>query len=203
MAKGEQTVAPLRSPMMEAQTTAVPLCVDLDGTLIFTDLLWVSLVQQCKCRPWHLLFALACLWQGRARLKRRLAIPTALNLSVLPYNTHLLRFLRAEASRGRALYLVTGSDILLAEQVATYLPVFHEVIASDGRRNLTGKKKAAVLVARFGTGGFDYVGNSRSDFAVWAKARHAFVVNLTPRAYRRALRRFAVRGVFPGPELPQ
>ncbi len=42
--------------------------------------------------------------------------------------------------------------------------------------NLKGAAKAAALVERFGEGGFDYVGDTRADLPVWAKAQDAWVV---------------------------
>ena len=43
------------SPAVTEPKEIVPLCVDLDGTLIKTDLLWESLVRLLKNNPLYLL----------------------------------------------------------------------------------------------------------------------------------------------------
>ena len=50
-----------------------PLCVDLDGTLIKTDLLWESVVKLLKTAPWKAFLLTVWLIRGKASLKSRLA----------------------------------------------------------------------------------------------------------------------------------
>jgi 4-hydroxybenzoate polyprenyltransferase len=151
--------------------------VDLDGTLILSDLLWESLVRLLKTKPWWAP-AIPFWWSGgRARLKAALAARVEVDPATLPYNQPFLDFLRAEKERGRTLLLVTASDAALAKQVADHTGLFAEVLASDGRTNLRGRNKGARLAERFGKGGFDYAGNSTVDLPVWEQARQALVVN--------------------------
>ena len=178
-------------------TPAVPLCVDLDGTLIKTDLLWVSLVRLLRRNP--LWLALLPWWwtKGRAALKRQIASRIGpLEVCRLPYNPEFLDFLRAEHRRGRPLILATASDGALARQVADHLGLFCEVLASDGKTNLRGAAKLRRLVERCGEGGFDYAGNSAVDLAVWPRARAAVVVNATEALARRAAQLTKVAGTF-------
>lgn len=158
----------------------VPLCVDLDGTLIASDLLWESLVALLHNRPWLVVLVPWWLIQGRAVLKRRLAENTALDPALLPFRREFLDFLRKEKAAGRRLLLVTASDETFARRVAAETGVFDEVMASDGRTNLKGRQKAAALVARFGAKGFDYAGDSLADVPVWAEARRAILVHAGP-----------------------
>lgn len=64
----------------------------------------------------------------------------------------------------------------LATRVAAHLGIFDEVLASDGIVNLVGSRKRNVLETRFGKGGFDYIGDSRRDLAIWQIARQSYVV---------------------------
>jgi hypothetical protein len=175
-------------PPAASQFPTVPLCVDLDGTIIRTDLLWETLVQLLGRNPLNL-FLVPFWWRrGRARLKAELAARTKVDVALLPYYQPLLEYLRAER-KVRPIILATASDRALAEQVAGYLDLFTEVMASDGQTNLRGKTKLAALTARFGVRGFDYAGNSSVDLAVWAGARQAIVVgrdSLADQARRRA-----------------
>jgi len=85
---------------------------------------------------------------------------------------------------GCKVLLVTASDQLIADAIAAHLKVFDEAIGSDGATNLKGAAKAALLVKRFGRGGFDYAGDSAADIPVWEAARHAYAVNPAPAAGR-------------------
>ncbi len=178
---------------------AVPLCVDLDGTVIRTDLVWESLVRLLRRNPLYL--AVLPFWwlRGRAWLKRRIAERTRVDVATLPCHQSFLDFLRGERRQGRQVCLVTAADDRLAGAVAAHLGLFTEVLASDGHTNLRGKVKAARLVERFGEGGFDYAGNSSVDLPVWAWARQALIVNASPGLAARAAKRATVSRVFGSP----
>ena len=155
----------------------VPLFVDLDGTLIKTDLLIESAFFLLKKQPWMLLAMLYWLAFGRARLKEEIAIRSALDFSVLPLQKEFVEYLNGEAKQGRTLYLATASDRRLAEPVAKRLGIFKQVLASDGHRNLKGARKLEAILALCNNSAFDYAGNARVDLAIWAKARRVIVVN--------------------------
>lgn len=176
---------------------AVPLCVDLDGTLLNTDMLWESLKDAARRRPWVLLLVPVWLLQGRAHLKRRLAARAQVDPATLPFHHGFVAFLRDEKARGRRLVLATASDQALAERIAERFDLFAEVLGSDGRRNLRGRAKAAVLTERFGLRGFDYAGNSAMDLNVWVAARQAIVVNASAELLAQARQRATVARVFP------
>ena len=164
----------------------VPLCVDLDGTVIRTDLVWESLVRLLRRNPLYLV-ALPFWWlRGRAWLKRQMAARTRVDVATLPYHETFLEFLQSERQRGRHVCLVTAADDRWAGAVAAHLGLFTEVLASDGRTNLRGSVKAARLVERFGERGFDYAGNSPADLPVWARARQALVISDSPGLAARA-----------------
>jgi 4-hydroxybenzoate polyprenyltransferase len=156
-------------------TQDVPLCVDLDGTLLRTDLFYESLLVLLARNPFHLFLLPLWLWRGKAALKREVASRVTLDMTTLPYDDRVIAVLAASNRRQRV--LCTASDSLFAEQVAAHLGLFDLVLASDGELNLSGKQKAAVLVGHFGERGFDYAGNEAADLHVWRHARRAWVVN--------------------------
>ena len=155
----------------------VPLCVDLDGTLIHSDLLLESFLLLIKRNPLYLLLVPLWLLGGKARLKREIASRVTLNGAALPYAAPFLDWLRVQKRAGRALWLVTASDSRLAQAVADHVGLFDGVLSSDGQTNLSGRNKAAELVKRFGEKGFDYCGNEAVDLKVWPQARAAVVVH--------------------------
>ena len=155
----------------------VPLVVDLDGTLIKTDLLWEYLAQSLLRNPFSIVAILFWWTFGRAFLKKKLAARTKIDPSTLPYHNGFLAWLREQKSAGRKIILATASDLRMAQPVADHVGIFDEVLGSDGKTNLRGENKLKALVAKFGEHGFDYAGNSSVDLAVWRGAREAIVVN--------------------------
>jgi 4-hydroxybenzoate polyprenyltransferase len=165
-----------------------PLVVDLDGTLIKTDLLLESVCSLLRQEPLALFALPIWLLKGRAHLKREIAQRVQLDAALLPYRTELLDYLRAEHDKGRSIILATASDERFATQVADHLTLFDMVLASDGITNLAAERKRARLVAQFGEKGFDYAGDESRDLAVWSSARKAIVVSPNPRLKQAAVK---------------
>ena len=163
------------SNALQARNARV-LCVDLDGTLIRTDMLLESLCAGIKRKPWIIFLLPFWLMKGRAHLKRQLAADMKFNPANLPYRSELLTFLRAEQQSGRKLALATASDESLARPIAEHLGIFSNVHASNGELNLKGEKKLRLLVEAYGEGGFDYAGNESADIPIWKHSAEAVIV---------------------------
>jgi apolipoprotein N-acyltransferase len=177
-----------------AETNTIPLAVDLDGTLIRTDLMFESLARLLRRNPLALFQILFWWLRGRAWLKQKLAARVRINPAELPYNETFLAWLVKEKQVGRKLVLATASDLKMAQPVADHVGIFDEVLASNGKTNLRSGNKVRALTEKFGERGFDYAGNSTADFAVWRGSRMAVVVNAS-----RAVRREAGNCATPGP----
>jgi 4-hydroxybenzoate polyprenyltransferase/phosphoserine phosphatase len=157
------------------------LVVDLDGTLIRSNM-ELEMFWACLSKNWAtLLLALSSLAYGRAALKRRLCTTPSLDIGLLPYNSVVIAYLERWRATGRRTALITASDQNLADAVAAHLGLFDEVHGSDGHRDLKGEAKARFLLDRFKEGGFDYIGDGAADLPVWAKACKAVTVNASPR----------------------
>lgn len=154
---------------------AVPLCIDLDGTLIRSDLLIESALALIARNPLFLFAMLLWLIRGKAFLKQQIAQRAEIDASCLPYNTDVLEWVRAQ-QKLRTVALCTASDRRLADFVAQHVGGFDAVLASDGILNLSGRNKAQALVSLYGDHGFDYAGNANIDLQVWAHARSAIVI---------------------------
>ena len=174
-----------------------PLCVDLDGTLINTDLSIESLLLLVKRNPLYIFYLPFWLLKGKAAVKAKMAERVSLNAVFLPYNRAFLDWIRREKESGRPLWLCTGSHQSLAEAVAQHLGIFDGVMATTAAENFTGETKARGLVAHFGERGFDYCGNERKDIAVWKVSHGAIVVNAGKSLEERARAVTDVKAVFP------
>ena len=163
---------------MEARSNrnSLPLAVDLDGTVIATDLFWEALVRLFKSNPLLLFLAPFWLLRGKAFIKQELARRVSIDAKSLPYRADFVDFLRAEKAQGRRLVMATGSPKAFADPIAEHLGLFDQVMATDGEVNLTSSRKRDALVVAFGDGGFDYAGNSREDIKVFEAASNAIIV---------------------------
>lgn len=178
-----------------------PLVIDLDGTLLRSDLLMETGLMFLRDQPYRCLAPLQWLAQGKASLKHQLAHSTELDVSVLPYEQAVIDFVETERGRGRHVVLATASHGRLAHRVAEHLALFDDVISTDANRNLCAGTKRDVLVQRYGNRGFDYAGNSLDDLPVWGAARQAYVVNAPSTVARRAQANGNVAGIL-GSEPP-
>ncbi len=156
--------------------TLPPLCVDMDGTLLRTDMLHEAVFLLLRLDLLYIFYLPFWLLKGKANLKAEIARRVAPNVENLPYNKTLLDWLLSEKVRGRKLVLATASHRDYAQAVAERVGLFDSVEASDDTTNLSDAKKAERLVHLFGENGFDYVGNSRADIPVWDRANRAIIV---------------------------
>jgi 4-hydroxybenzoate polyprenyltransferase/phosphoserine phosphatase len=160
------------------------LAVDLDGTLLRSDMLLESFWSAFG-RDWRSPFLSAvALTGGKASLKHHLATASVVDVDTLPYNAQVIEFVRDWRSRGGTTALVTASDRDFAQAIAAHLNIFDEVHGSDGTLNLKGEWKGKFLEERFGPKGFAYMGDAKADLPVWKRAAKAITVN-APEALRR------------------
>lgn len=160
-----------RSPQTE--TT---IFVDLDGTLIRSDLLWETLFLAARQNPRVMLQVPGWLAAGKARLKAELARAVDFDPATLPYREAVLERLRQARADGRRIVLATGANEKLAHAVADHLGLFDAVMCSCDTVNLTSHRKLERILADCGEDGFDYVGNSHEDICLLDKASEALVV---------------------------
>jgi 4-hydroxybenzoate polyprenyltransferase len=157
-----------------------PLVVDLDGTLLGTDLLMEAATQVLVQNPLRIFALVFHLFQGKAALKTYLAGQWEPEPSHLPFHEEIVEWLRREKEQGRYLVLATASHRRSAQPIYDHLGMFDELLATDGSTNLRAGHKRDALISRFGEKGFDYVGDSRADLPVWQAARQAYIAGASP-----------------------
>ena len=158
------------------------ICVDLDGTLISTDLSMDAAKKFVRKNVFNIFRLAVWYFKGIQYLKYRVAEEVELDPSILPYNFSFLSYLTLKKSDGCKIYLATGATEKYANQVADYLKIFDGVFASNQEINLIGKNKAEKLAESFQENGFDYAGNSMDDVSVWMKANKKILVSPSPKA---------------------
>jgi 4-hydroxybenzoate polyprenyltransferase len=154
-----------------------PLIVDLDGTLLRSDMLVESAFAFLRHNPFRALAPLTWLQAGKANLKSRLASEVKLDVATLPYDPQVIDYLQQQKAAGRTLILATASHQDYADAIAAHLGLFDRVLATHGDINLSASTKRDVLVREYGDKGFDYIGNSKDDLKVWTSAHTAHLAN--------------------------
>jgi len=167
----------------------LPLCVDLDGTLVHSDMLLESFIRLLRQKFLYIFFIPFWLLKGKSCLKHEIAARVSIDYACLPYNRKVIGYIEKEKKKGRSIVLVTASDKIIAEGIAAHLNLFDEVLASTDRLNLKGKQKAAVLLEKYAEKGFDYIGNDAVDMHIWKHAATAISVN-RGRSLQRVLSEF-------------
>ncbi|MGJ7491008.1 UbiA family prenyltransferase [Variovorax sp. ZT4R33] len=176
--------------------TAPALYIDLDGTLVATDLLHESLLQLVRASPLSLLMLPAWLTRGRAALKHEVARRVDIDVTTLPYREEVLRLARDARQAGRRVVLATASDTKFAQQIAEHLGLFDEVIASNGVRNMKGEGKLAAIERDAGGRAFAYAGDHPVDLSIWERAHAAVVVSRSDRLNQRAAQATSIEAVI-------
>ena len=164
---------------MDNSTT--PLIVDLDHTLIDTDLLFLSSLGVLTKSPWLIGHYFFWLWKGKGYLKDQLVRRFEINILELPYNESVINYIMQRKKQGSKIILATASHKNYAFAVAKHLKIFDDVMASNKDFNLSSHNKAETLVNRFGEKNFDYMGDHMRDIPVWEVSHLSIIVNATNR----------------------
>ena len=161
------------------------LIVDLDHTLIDTDLLVKSSIGVLRKSPWLILHYFLWLSKGKGYLKDQLVRRFEINVTHLPYNQTVINYVRQRKNEGSRVILATASHKNYAFAIAKYLQLFDDVMATNKDLNLSSYIKAEKLIERFGEGNFDYVGDHMRDLPVWEASKLSIVVNASRRVISR------------------
>jgi 4-hydroxybenzoate polyprenyltransferase/phosphoserine phosphatase len=163
----------------------VPLVVDVDGTLLRTDLLHEAALQFVARTPLESWRLAAWTLGGKTRLKTALADRGDPGIEHVPLREEVVALIRQAQQEGRPVYLASASDRRYVELVAERIGGIAGVFATDAQTNLSGTAKAELLCREFGERGYDYIGNHNVDMPIWRNCREALVVADRPGFGRR------------------
>ena len=163
------------------------IVVDLDGTLVRTDLLIEGFAQLFSQDQFAAIRTLGELARGKAAFKAAIAAQADLDIASLPYNQDVLTWLEERRSEGHRLYLASAADQKLVGEIADHLGFFHGWLASEGTTNLAGDSKAARIQELLEGRPFIYLGNEAADLPIWQVAAGCVGVNCSGRIKRTLL----------------
>jgi len=166
------------------------LVVDLDDTLLSTDLLWEAITELARRKP-LLLFAVPFVaLGGRVRFKRWLSRRIEPSWELLPINEGVLSFVREARASGRTVVLATAAAAPWANKIAERLGCFDHIMGTT-TSNLSGRTKLDLIRRTFDGASFDYIGDRSVDIPLWRAAERAYIVGEPSRYTRRIGKPFA------------
>ncbi len=153
---------------------AVPLFVDVDGTLVRGDITLESLVAHMRSGVMAFLMAALWLMRGRAFAKAMLARRCPVDPARLVYRADVLEIIEQARREGRPVVLASASHWRNIRRIARHIGL-EEVIATRGRDNLKSRRKlAAIRAALEPDAPFDYIGDCAADNCLWDAARNGY-----------------------------
>ena len=162
------------------------LIVDLDHTLIRTDLLHEQLLMALKKNILNLFPIILCLLKGKIALKQFLARKAPIDPTLLPYNELVLNLINKNNSSGKSTLLISASLDSEVKKVADHLKVFTDAFGTTDI-NLKGQNKLKYVQQTLGLKEWGYVGDSFADIPLWKESQTAVLVNTSSRL-QKALR---------------
>ncbi len=163
----------------------IPLIVDLDHTLIDTDLLYESAIAVLKKSPWLILLYPFWFAKGKGYLKAQLVKRFSIDAQTLPYIQDTIDYINERKKSGDTIILATASHKDYAFAVAKHIKLFDDVMASNADFNLSSHNKADKLVERFGKNNFDYMGDHMRDMPVWEASNLSILVNVSDKVIKK------------------
>ena len=153
------------------------LFVDLDGTLIRTDMFAEGILRLLKRNPLNIFLVFLWLLRGKSVAKMLVARKSRIDPEALPYETEVIDYLKARKAEGAEIVMATAAHWSQAKPIARHLGLFDAVLASSARRNLKGRRKLETIRRYAGTRKFVYAGDTHADHPIWAEAERCVLVN--------------------------
>jgi 4-hydroxybenzoate polyprenyltransferase/phosphoserine phosphatase len=151
--------------------------VDLDGTLVRTDLFAESILRLLKNNPLSIISLVSWLARGIPYAKERVAHYVDIDVEELPLEASLLDYLKGQREQGRRLVLATAAPRKYADKIAAHLGIFDDVLATNANYNMKGRGKLVAIRAAAGYEEFAYAGDSAADTPIWQAASANIFVN--------------------------
>lgn len=154
------------------------LAVDLDNTLIKTDMIYVGLKFLFIYRI-YLLPKLIWLFtfKGKTYAKKYLFDITSYSMEKIIFNRPVIDFIKNNKEKYTYTILISGSYYKYVDAFSNHLGLFDFSVGTTLETNMISSNKTRYLENKFGDLIFDYIGDSKKDIPIWESAKTAYVVN--------------------------
>ena len=158
------------------QTPSV-LIVDVDDTLIRSNILFEQILKILKTKPLYAFYLPFWLMRGVAHLKHNMSALVTIHPDLLPYREEVLKIIDQARSRNQRVILASASNERVVAAISKHLGLHEAVIASTVNQNIKGRSKLLAIKNRLNNCDFTYIGDSNSDVEVWRECQQAIAVN--------------------------
>ncbi|MAV82461.1 MAG: hypothetical protein CMI90_03225 [Pelagibacteraceae bacterium] len=156
----------------------IPLFVDLDGTIIREDIGNIALREKINKNIFSIFVIIFKFFvYGIPGAKYYVSKNYAINLDNLTFNKACLNFINEEKLKGRKIYLISGSHIILINQFKNKLFNFNDFYGTHNNFNMISNNKVKYIRKQLHIKEFDYIGNSNQDLAVWKNSNKIIYTN--------------------------
>jgi hypothetical protein len=121
----------------ESAVAEIPLVVDLDGTLVRSDLLVETAFAYLGVNPFRIFSLLGLIRQGKAGLNDGVAAETTIDATHLPYDERVLALIEEARCEGRKVYIASASNQRYVAALAAHVGA-DGWFASNTSVNLSG-----------------------------------------------------------------
>ena len=158
--------------------TVLVLAVDLDNTLIKTDMIFVGLkyllLNKIYLSPKLIWIFLT---KGRTYAKKYLFDVTQFSFKDIIINEKVINFIQRNKNKYTSTILISGSYFKYVNMIAEHINLFDMAVGTSLNTNMVGINKVIFLKHKFNNLIFDYIGDSKKDIPIWESARNAYVVD--------------------------
>lgn len=152
------------------------LFVDLDESLIKTDIFREQFVRSLAISPWKTIKILIRGKFSPERTKAAIADEVDIDPATLPYNENVLALIHQAKKDKCKVVLATATHEKVANKIAKHLGIFDAVLATTDDYNCKGRKKLLKMQEYAEARPFNYVGDSRADIPIFEECQTAYVV---------------------------
>ena len=154
------------------------LAVDLDNTLIKTDMSFETLVFVIKNNPLLILKVLYIfILKGKSFAKKYLFENSNIDINDFKINQDIIDFIKKNKKKYIKVILISGSRHEIVRKFYDHTDIFDEYHGSDDNINLVGANKINFINSNYNKITFDYIGDSKKDIPIWKHCGHALIVS--------------------------
>jgi hypothetical protein len=163
---------------MNSKKKLTVLAVDLDHTLIDTDMIYYGF-KQLLVKKLYLLPILffTYLIKGKTYAKKYLYENSFFEINNIPFNNTLIEYINENKDNYDHIILISGCYYKYVQYIANHLKIFDSTAGTNNKLNMIGVNKIIYLNKKFDNPIFDYIGDSRKDIPIWELSRKVLVVD--------------------------
>ena len=163
---------------MNSNKRVTVLAVDLDNTLIDTDMIHYGLKQLLVKKPYLLpILFFTFLIKGKCYAKRYLYENSIFEIKNIPFNNNVIEYINEHKNNYDHVILISGSYHKYVKYIADHFKIFDSAAGTDNKLNMISINKVIYLNKKFDNPIFDYIGDSRKDIPIWELSRNVLVVD--------------------------